>query len=334
MKMYSAFISSAFESLRDERQMVIDALLDHKVFPICQEHFVVSANNFSSLTNYIDHSDFFVLLLGSKYGSICPEDGLSWTEKEYNYAKEKNKLILAIKCDEYKEAEKKQREFGSKIQFAMQVSRRISIERIVNRYFGSITIDENLGWVRLEPEYQRRKQELENWRNEHSRYNFGKTTWYHFHVSEDDTDYVRSGELTISQQFDPEHYTDLHIDARNISASLGENGKIVFDDLNSTNWDGDYELYINDGNTVDIKGIYSAYSRFTSKYNQETIERGERKGIHEFSLIYDSSGTTIVCFEGDFNDVAPSPKKGRILVFRSEKQRNESLLRYLKKIRR
>ena len=332
MKMYSAFISSAFESLHDERQMVIDALLDHKVFPICQEHFVIGANNFSSLTDYIDNSDFFVLLLGRQYGSTCPEDGLSWTEKEYNYAKEKNKLILAIKCDEYKKAEEKQRKFVDKIRFAKQVEPGDSITRIVDKFFRSNpSIKEDLGWVRLESENQRREQELENWRNEHSRYNFDKTTWYHYHVSKEDKDYVRVGELTFTQQFDPEHYKHLHIDAYNISASLGKNEEIVFDDRYYTSWKGDYELYFSEENIVHIKGIYSAYRRFTSMYSQETIKEGETKGIHEFLLIFDAHGTTINRFEIAFNDVAPSPKEGQIFVFRSTNQRDEFLEDYLKK---
>lgn len=43
-KMYSAFISSVYESLEDERSQVIDCLLDFNVFPICMEHFTAASN--------------------------------------------------------------------------------------------------------------------------------------------------------------------------------------------------------------------------------------------------------------------------------------------------
>ena len=43
-RMYSAFISSVYESLLDERDEVIKSLLDKRVFPICMEHFTVSAS--------------------------------------------------------------------------------------------------------------------------------------------------------------------------------------------------------------------------------------------------------------------------------------------------
>ena len=72
-KIYSAFVSSAFTSLRDERNQVIDVLLDFDILPIGMEHFTVSTNgNFSDIQEYIDDSDSFIMLLGDRPSSfVC-----------------------------------------------------------------------------------------------------------------------------------------------------------------------------------------------------------------------------------------------------------------------
>lgn len=327
MKMYSAFISSAFESLRDERDRVINALLDRNVFPICQEHFTISADNFDELTNYIDNSDFFILLLGSKYGS-CDIDNKSWTQKEYEYAKQAGKSILAIKCDEYIDADDKQRSFGENIRFAEQVTDEFTIEKIISKYFGKIDFGDYSGWVRQTAV----KKIFDLWKKANTKFNLsGK--WYHIHISDDEAayNYVRVGELTINQTFDEEHYRDLRIDALNFSASLDDNDEIIFDKFKSTEWGGDYKLYIY-GEKGEIKGVYSANRKFTDKYKNELVNRGIKKGIHEFSL-FGECDAPVDSFEGEFNDVTPSPKRGRIFVFRSVDDRNKFLINHLKEIK-
>lgn len=51
----------------------------------------------------IDSSDYYIIIIGKRYGSVidCGEDaGISFTEKEFNYAKAKGIPILAfIKSD-------------------------------------------------------------------------------------------------------------------------------------------------------------------------------------------------------------------------------------------
>ena len=43
----------------------------------------------------IDSSDYYVLVIKRRYGSMT-KDGISYTEKEYNYAKEKKIPVLAF----------------------------------------------------------------------------------------------------------------------------------------------------------------------------------------------------------------------------------------------
>lgn len=42
----------------------------------------------------IDECDFYLLVIGARYGSIDEETGISYTEKEYNYAKLKDYQYL------------------------------------------------------------------------------------------------------------------------------------------------------------------------------------------------------------------------------------------------
>lgn len=44
----------------------------------------------------IDMSDYYLLIVAGKYGSIDPEENISYTEKEYRYAIEKEMPILAF----------------------------------------------------------------------------------------------------------------------------------------------------------------------------------------------------------------------------------------------
>ncbi|MBQ8406462.1 MAG: DUF4062 domain-containing protein, partial [Clostridia bacterium] len=158
-KMYSAFVSSVFESLRDERSTVIDCLLDNKVFPVCMEHFTVSTSGkFSDIEEKIDDSDFFILLLGKHYGSQ-DDEGVSWTEREYDYAVSRKKEILVLICDELAENRKKdyaslskdeqcQVDFANKISFARTVTDELTIPKIMRQYFSQIDFHKLVGWTR------------------------------------------------------------------------------------------------------------------------------------------------------------------------------------------
>lgn len=96
IRRYQAFVSSTYVDLLNERQKVLHALLELGCFPAGMEFF--PADNIQSwehVTQIIDDSDFYILIIGGRYGSI-DEDGLSFTEREYNYAKTHSKHILAF----------------------------------------------------------------------------------------------------------------------------------------------------------------------------------------------------------------------------------------------
>lgn len=95
-KRYQVFISSTFADLEDERKGVMEAIIELDCFPAGMEMFPASnKEQFAYIKSVIDESDYYVIIVAGKYGSIA-EDGLSYTEKEFDYAQEKGIPILAF----------------------------------------------------------------------------------------------------------------------------------------------------------------------------------------------------------------------------------------------
>ncbi len=98
-KRYQVFVSSTFTDLKDERRKVIEALLHAECFPAGMEYFPASGKINWYIKKIIDDSDFYLLIIGGRYGST-DETGISYTEQEYDYALEKGlKLIVFIHGD-------------------------------------------------------------------------------------------------------------------------------------------------------------------------------------------------------------------------------------------
>ncbi|MCO7137081.1 DUF4062 domain-containing protein [[Clostridium] leptum] len=95
-KRYTVFISSPFEDLKEERQKVIQTLLELGCIPCGMELFPASnQDQWSFIQKVIDDCDYYILILGGRYGSCCT-DGIGYTEKEYLYAIQKGKPCLAF----------------------------------------------------------------------------------------------------------------------------------------------------------------------------------------------------------------------------------------------
>ncbi len=90
---YQIFISSTFSDLTEEREKIRSAILKMNHFPVSMEIFSSdSEEQWSTIQKSIDTSDYFVLILAHKYGTVIKNaDGteISYTEKEYRYAKQK-----------------------------------------------------------------------------------------------------------------------------------------------------------------------------------------------------------------------------------------------------
>lgn len=94
---YQVFISSTYEDLKTERQAAISCLLDMNCIPVGMEQFPASSlSQWEYIKKMIDMSDYYLLIVAGKYGSIDPEENISYTEKEYRYAIHKKMPILAF----------------------------------------------------------------------------------------------------------------------------------------------------------------------------------------------------------------------------------------------
>jgi hypothetical protein len=95
-KRYQVFVSSTYEDLREERQEVIQALLELDCIPSGMELFPAADDDqWSLIKKVIDDCDYYMVIIGGRYGSLGP-DGKSYTQMEYEYALEKGKPIVAF----------------------------------------------------------------------------------------------------------------------------------------------------------------------------------------------------------------------------------------------
>lgn len=85
---YQVFISSTFVDLVDERREVMQALLEMDCLPAGMELFPAgNTDQWTLIQGVIEQSDYYLVILGGRYGSTT-EEGISYTEKEYDYAVE------------------------------------------------------------------------------------------------------------------------------------------------------------------------------------------------------------------------------------------------------
>ena len=93
---FQVFVSSTFRDLQDERQQVIMALLELDCMPAGMELFPASdESKWALIARVIDDCDYYIVIIGGRYGSV-DTDGISFTEREYDYAVRQKKPVLAF----------------------------------------------------------------------------------------------------------------------------------------------------------------------------------------------------------------------------------------------
>lgn len=95
-KRYQVFVSSTYRDLQEERQEVMQALLELDCIPSGMELFpAADADQWTLIKRVIDDCDYYLVIIGGRYGSTGP-DGISYTEMEYRYALDTGKPIIAF----------------------------------------------------------------------------------------------------------------------------------------------------------------------------------------------------------------------------------------------
>lgn len=97
---YQVFVSSTYEDLKEERKEATQAILEAHCIPAGMELFPASNKaQWDVIKKVIDDSDFYLLLIAGKYGSIGKDNtgkSVSYTEMEFDYAVSTGKPILAF----------------------------------------------------------------------------------------------------------------------------------------------------------------------------------------------------------------------------------------------
>jgi hypothetical protein len=95
-KRFQVFVSSTYADLQDERTRVMQTLMEMDCIPSGMELFpAMDEDQFEFIKKIIDDCDYYLLIIGGRYGSVSDE-GVSYTEKEYDYAVSKGLKVLAF----------------------------------------------------------------------------------------------------------------------------------------------------------------------------------------------------------------------------------------------
>lgn len=101
-KVLRAFVSSTYVDLKESRRLVANQLVGSGILPVGMEIFPSSGTGpWQVIKESIEDCDVYVLLIGGRYGSLCPaavagRAGVSWTEVEYEYARRLGKHVIAL----------------------------------------------------------------------------------------------------------------------------------------------------------------------------------------------------------------------------------------------
>lgn len=127
---YQVFVSSTYKDLLEERQEVMQALLELDCIPVGMELFPAADDDqWTLIKGLIDDCDYYVLIIGGRYGSTS-DTGISYTQMEYEYALKKNIPIISFlpknsenipvgKAEKNEEGKKRLEEFKNFVQQKM-----------------------------------------------------------------------------------------------------------------------------------------------------------------------------------------------------------------------
>lgn len=121
-KKYQVFLSSTYTDLIEERNIVMQALLEMDFIPCGMELFPAADDDqWTLIKKIVDECDYYIVLVAGRYGSIGP-DNKSYTQLEYEYALSRNKPVIAFlhekpetlpynKCEQTDEGKRRLNEF-------------------------------------------------------------------------------------------------------------------------------------------------------------------------------------------------------------------------------
>lgn len=132
-KKYQIFVSSTYEDLKKERDQVIKAILEMGHIPVGMEMFsAADEQQWEIIKKQIDESDYYVVIVAHRYGSMDGE--VSYTEKEYDYAISKDIPVLGFVIDPEVDWQEKWRENNSTISGRLESFKTKITSRMVSHW--------------------------------------------------------------------------------------------------------------------------------------------------------------------------------------------------------
>lgn len=134
-KRYQVFVSSTYLDLSDERNEVMQALLELECMPAGMELFpAANETQWNWIKRIISESDYYIVLIGGCYGSIHPETGLSYTEMEFRYAVESNIPVIAFLHSDPEQLAAKKNDSDPKVKKKLNDFRNLVKKRLCKFY--------------------------------------------------------------------------------------------------------------------------------------------------------------------------------------------------------
>ena len=135
---YQVFISSTHSDLTEERESIIKAILEMYHIPIGMEMFSAEdEDQWEIIRRTIEVSDYYILVLGLRYGSKT-SDGISFTQKEYEYALQMKIPVLAFVMNDNVSLPKDKRDddLSEVNKFRKEVLKNSKMAQFCKRLFG------------------------------------------------------------------------------------------------------------------------------------------------------------------------------------------------------
>lgn len=185
-KRYQIFISSTYIDLIEEREKVMRAVMELKYFPAGMEQFPAAGiPPIEMIKKFLKDCDYYVLIIGARYGSIDKKKGISFTEEEYDFAVSEGIPVIAFihkdprsipsgKTDENDQKRKKLKKFKEKVEGAGVTVRYWSnADDLKSCVLASIPqaiqFQERTGWVRAGTEMSINSHEFDKLKKENAR---------------------------------------------------------------------------------------------------------------------------------------------------------------------
>ena len=163
-KIYTFFVSSTYRDLIEERRIIREAIVSAGHVPVGMEYFTAgNKEQFDYIKPLIEKSDYYILIVAGKYGSIHNKTKKSYTEMEYDYAIEKGIPVASFLLNEdviEERPAKYSEKDDEKINLLTKFRKKVSANKMCKFFSNS---NELLKWINLTIDNLIKDHEREGW---------------------------------------------------------------------------------------------------------------------------------------------------------------------------